>query len=63
VVVERFVTGIDEILRLVRFSGWQNTKAGEREVQKALRKVIHMEYQVKDQGLFNKALDYIRQYY
>ncbi|HNY42467.1 MAG TPA: type I restriction endonuclease subunit R, partial [Bryobacteraceae bacterium] len=48
VVVERIVNDIDEIVRLVRFPGWQNTKAGEREVQKALRKVIYVKYQVKD---------------
>jgi len=63
VVVERVVTDIDEIVRLVRFPGWQNTKAGEREVQKALRKVIYVKYQVKDQDLFDKAFGYIRQYY
>jgi type I restriction enzyme R subunit len=63
VVVERIVTDIDEIVRLVRFPGWQDTKAGEREVQKALRKVIYVKYQVKDQDLFDKAFGYIRQYY
>ncbi|MBM3163630.1 MAG: HsdR family type I site-specific deoxyribonuclease [Chlorobi bacterium] len=63
VVVERIVTDIDEIVRMVRFPGWQNTKAGEREVQKALRKVIYVKYQVKDQELFDKAFGYIRQYY
>lgn len=62
-VVERIVTDIDEIVRLVRFPGWQNTKAGEREVQKALRKVIYVKYQVKDQDLFDKAFGYVRQYY
>ncbi len=63
VVVERIVNDIDEIVRLVRFPGWQNTKAGEREVQKALRKVIYVKYQVKDQDLFDKAYGYIKQYY
>ncbi len=63
IVVERIVTDIDEIVRLVRFPGWQSTKAGEREVQKALRKVIYVKYQVKDQDLFDKAYGYIRQYY
>jgi type I restriction enzyme, R subunit len=63
IVVERIVTDIDDIVRLVRFPGWQNTKAGEREVQKALRKVIYVKYQVKDQDLFDKAFGYIRQYY
>jgi type I restriction enzyme R subunit len=57
-VVERIVTDIDDIVRLVRFPGWQNTKAGEREVQKTLRKVIYVKYQVKDQDLFDKAFGY-----
>lgn len=63
VIVERIVADIDEIVRLVRFPGWQNTKAGEREVQKALRKVIYVKYKIKDQDLFDKAYGYIRQYY
>lgn len=63
VLIERVVADIDEIVRMVRFPGWQNTKAGEREVQKALRKVIYVKYQVKDQDLFDKAFGYIRQYY
>lgn len=63
VVVERIVTDIDEIVQLVRFPGWQHTKAGEREIQKALRKVIYVKYQIKDQDLFDKAFGYIRQYY
>lgn len=63
VMVERIVTDIDDIVRLVRFPGWQSTKAGEREVQKALRKVIYVKYKIKDQDLFDKAYGYIRQYY
>jgi type I restriction enzyme, R subunit len=63
VVVERIVADIDGIVRLVRFPGWQDTKAGEREVQKALRKVVYVKYQIKDQDLFDKAFGYIRQYY
>ncbi|MEG6503048.1 MULTISPECIES: hypothetical protein [unclassified Desulfovibrio] len=62
-VVEWIVTDIDEILRLVWFPGWQNTKAGEREIQKALRKAIYVKYQVKDHDLFDKAFGYTRQYY
>ncbi|MBF0182190.1 MAG: type I restriction endonuclease subunit R [Magnetococcales bacterium] len=38
--VERIVADIDEIVRLVRFPGWQSTSAGEREVQKALRRTL-----------------------
>lgn len=63
VVVERVVTDIDEIVRLVRFPGWQNTKAGEREALKTMRKVIYVKYQVKNQDFFDKTFGYIRQYY
>ena len=63
VIVERIVNDIDEIVRMVRFPGWQNTNAGEREVQKALRKVIYVKYKIKDQDLFDKAYGYINQYY
>jgi len=63
VVVERIVADIDEIVRMVRFPGWQNTLKGERDVQKALRRVIYVKYQLKDQELFDKAYGYIRQYY
>ncbi len=62
-IVERIVKEIDEIVRVVRFDGWQTTIAGEREVQKALRKAL-LKYQLhKDGDLFNRAFDYIRQYY
>jgi type I restriction enzyme, R subunit len=63
VIVERIVADIDEIVRMVRFPGWQDTKAGEREIQKALRKIIYVKYKIKDQDLFDKAFGYIRQYY
>ena len=40
VIVERVVSDIDEIVRQVRFPGWQKTAAGEREVQRALRRTL-----------------------
>lgn len=62
-IVERIVTDIDELVRVVRFDGWQNTIPGEREVQKALRKTL-LKYQLhKDEELFNKAYGYIKEYY
>lgn len=61
--VERIVNDIDEIVRLVRFPGWQQTSAGEREVKRALRKTL-FKYQLhQDAELFEKAYGYIRQYY
>ena len=63
VIVERVVQDIDEIVRQVRFPGWQQTAAGEREVQKALRKSL-LKYKLHtDQDLFDRAYGYIRQYY
>jgi len=63
VVVERLVKDIDDLVRLVRFPGWQQTSAGEREVKKALRKTL-LKYQLhQDESLFEKAYSYVRQYY
>ena len=62
-VVGRIVADIDNIVKIVRFPGWQNTNAGEREVQKALRKTL-LKYKLhKEEVLFNKAYLYIREYY
>ncbi|HCG6610707.1 TPA: HsdR family type I site-specific deoxyribonuclease [Vibrio parahaemolyticus] len=62
-VVERIVTDIDAIVRIVRFPGWQNTTGGEREVQKSLRKAL-LKYKLHtDQVLFDRAYGYIKEYY
>jgi len=63
VIVERVVADIDDIVRQVRFPGWQKTAAGEREVQRALRKSL-LKYKLHtDQDLFDRAYGYIVQYY
>ena len=62
-IIERIVNDLDEIVRLVRFPGWQSTGAGEREVKQALRRTL-LKYQLhKDQELFDKAYGYVREYY
>ena len=62
-VVERIVNDIDAIVRIVSFPGWQQTNAGEREVQKSLRKQL-LKYKLhKDQVLFDRAYAYIKEYY
>jgi len=63
VMVERVVNDIDEIVRHVRFDGWQGTHAGEREVKKALRKTLFKFQLHSDTELFNKAYGYICEYY
>ncbi len=62
-VVERIVADIDAIVRVVRFPGWQNSSAGEREVQQSLRKALLKYTLHKDQNLFDQAYAYIREYY
>ena len=62
-VVERIVKDIDDIVRVVRFPGWQTTAAGEREIQKSLRKAL-LKYQLhKNEMLFQRAYEYIKEYY
>lgn len=62
-IVERIVNDIDEIVRIVRFDGWQDTTVGEKEVRRELRKVLWTKYQIKDEDLYNRAYDYIKEYY
>jgi type I restriction enzyme R subunit len=61
--VERIVKDIDQVVKVTRFDGWQWTKTGERGVQLALRKTL-LQYKLhKEQDLFDKAFDYIREHY
>lgn len=62
-VVERIVSNIDEIVKFVRFDGWQASVTGERLVQKELRKTL-LKYKLhKEEELFNRAYEYIKEYY
>jgi type I restriction enzyme R subunit len=62
-VVERIVNDIDEIVKFVRFDGWQSSVTGEREVQKSLRKTL-LNYKLhKEEELFSRAYEYIKEYY
>ena len=63
VMVRRIVDDIDEIVRAVRFDGWQATRAGEREVKKALRRTLFKYKLHQDGELFGRAYEYIREYY
>jgi type I restriction enzyme R subunit len=63
IIVERIVADIDDIVKKVRFPDWQHTSQGERLVQKELRRTL-LKYKLHtDQELFDKAYEYIRQYY
>jgi type I restriction enzyme R subunit len=63
VMVKRVVDDIDEIVRIVRFPGWQQTSAGEREVKKAVRGALFKYKLHSDIELFEKAYAYIVEYY
>ena len=62
-VVERIVNDIDDIVKFARFDGWQASHTGERLVQRELRKTL-LKYQLhKDEDLFSRAYEYIKEYY
>ena len=63
VIVERIVSDIDGIVRIVRFEGWQNVSTGRKMISRNLRDVIMRKYRIKDTEVFNKAYSYVEQYY
>jgi len=61
--IRQIVDDIDRIVNTARFDGWQQTKQGERNVQRAIRSTL-LRYQLhKDQDLFDRIYDYVRQHY
>ena len=63
IIVERVVSDIDDIVQKVRFENWQKTEAGEREVKQALRRTL-LKYKLhNEQNIFDRAYEYIFQYY
>ncbi|WP_048125625.1 hypothetical protein [Methanosarcina lacustris] len=63
VIVEKIVNDIDSVVKYTRFEGWQWTDTGEKEIKKALRKTL-LKYKLhKDQELFDKAYEYLREHY
>lgn len=63
IIVENIVTRLDEVVRAVRFEGWQSTIRGDQEVRQALRKTLYVQFKIRDNDVFEKALSYIREYY
>lgn len=63
VIVERVVERVDEVVRAVRFDGWQATSEGDRDVRQALRKTLYIQFKIRDEDVFKKALEYVREYY
>lgn len=63
VIVERVVDRIDEVVRAIRFKGWQATSEGDREVRQALRKTLYIQFKIRDADVFDKAVKYVHEYY
>ena len=62
-IVASIVEDIDKIVKVTRFDGWQNTHAGQKEIQKVLRQTLFKYKLHKEQELFEKAYGYIREHY
>lgn len=63
IIVENVVSRIDEVVRGVRFEGWQTTVEGDREVRRALRSTLYVQFKIRDNDVFEKAVEYVREYY
>ena len=63
IIVKRVVDAIDEIVKYVRFPGWQDTTSGRQDVKKALRQTVWIKYKIHDKELFDRAYEYVEQYY
>ena len=62
-IVEQIVSDIDNVVKVTRFDGWQWTNSGEREIKQALRKVLLKFKLHKEEDLFDKSYQYIREHY
>ena len=64
-IVENIVNDIDnQVVRVIRtFNDAFATVAGKREVRQLLRSILWVRYQIKDNDVFEKAYNYVEQYY
>jgi type I restriction enzyme R subunit len=63
IIVTNVVNAVDEVVRGVRFEGWQSTGEGDRLVKQALRRTLYVKFQIRDNEVFERALGYVREYY
>lgn len=62
-ILERVVLEIDEVVRQVRFTNWQETYEGAREVRKAIRRALQKYELAHEHELFDRAYDYVAEHY
>lgn len=63
IMVERVVADIESVVRAVCFEGWQATREGDRDVRQALRRTLWIKYKLRDDDVYARAYEYIREYY
>lgn len=65
IIVEQVVSDIDnEVVNIVRqFKDAFKSVTARREIKKKLRSILWLKYQIKDNGVFDKAYQYIEMYY
>ncbi|PJE02323.1 type I restriction endonuclease subunit R [Mycobacterium sp.] len=63
VIVENIVNRIDEVVKAVRFDGWQATIRGDQIVRQILRKTLYIQFKIRDNDVYEKAVAYVREYY
>ena len=63
VIIETVVERIDEIVRPVRGTGWQESQPGDRTVRQELRKVLRANGLPPQGEVFDRAYEYIRNNY
>ena len=62
-VIKQIVSDIDDIVKKIRFEGWQFTIAGERQIKQEITRVLLKQKLHKEKELFKKAYEYIKQHY
>ena len=61
--VKKIVHEIDDIVKKIRFEGWQFTISGERQIKQDVTRVL-LKYKLhKDKDLFKKIYQYIKEHY
>ncbi len=62
-IIERVVLDIDEIVRQVRFVGWQTSSPGDRSVRREIRLALAKQGLPAEGVLYDRAYEYVRENY
>ena len=62
-IIKQIVSDIDDIVKKIRFEGWQFTITGERQIKQEITRVLLKQKLHKEKYLFEKAYQYIKQNY